>query len=104
MTEQTTAEVGATCAACRQSMLIADGCTLRIYTVNGIAYRRLPYVWEETWGPRGPEAERCNDCGARLGHLHHPGCDLEECPKCGQQVLGGLGCECGLTWTSEKEE
>ena len=35
---------------------------------------------------------RCGDCGSTPGHLHHPGCDMERCPRCGGQLLG---CECG---------
>lgn len=34
---------------------------------------------------------RCHDCGADEGGYHHPGCDMEKCPRCGGQ-LTGCGC------------
>lgn len=33
----------------------------------------------------------CHDCGAKQGELHHPGCDSEECPRCGGQYFA---CKC----------
>jgi len=29
----------------------------------------------------------CHDCGAPEGYLHLPGCDMEECPICGGQLI-----------------
>jgi hypothetical protein len=34
----------------------------------------------------------CGDCGTAPGDLHHPNCDMEECPLCHQQAIG---CGCG---------
>ncbi len=36
---------------------------------------------------------RCRDCGIKHGGCHHPGCDVERCPKCGRQLItcGCLG-------------
>jgi hypothetical protein len=34
---------------------------------------------------------RCHDCHITRGSLHHPGCDMERCPKCGGQLIG-CGC------------
>ena len=35
----------------------------------------------------------CGVCGVSLGSFHHPGCDVEECPKCHEQLLF---CHCDL--------
>jgi hypothetical protein len=35
----------------------------------------------------------CHDCGAGEGQPHHPGCDAERCPVCGQQMMMCLGPE-----------
>lgn len=38
-----------------------------------------------------PKPTRCHDCGVQTGHLHHPGCDDEECPRCHGQ---SISCSC----------
>lgn len=33
----------------------------------------------------------CRDCGVALGEFHHPGCPVEECPRCGDRYVE---CDC----------
>jgi len=37
--------------------------------------------------------ERCHDCNIlnKQGNIHHLGCDMERCPKCGLQLIS-CGC------------
>jgi len=39
------------------------------------------------------ESIPCHDCGAVKGQYHIPGCDVEECPSCREQLLS---CDCEL--------
>jgi hypothetical protein len=68
------------CKTCGQEMNLASGCTLRRYANE--KKDRLPYM------PEDPERNpRCHDCGVQPGQFHHPGCDMEECPDCGGQLI-----------------
>jgi hypothetical protein len=77
----------ATCRWCEEPM---DGrpCTAQTAVVEGVAYHRIPY------GSLG--WEHCNDCASPHGGLHHPGCDLEQCPRCLGQAIS-----CGCRWASD---
>ena len=77
----------AMCPACLLEMLTADGCTVRSVDIGGVIHLRLRL--DVVDAPHG----RCNDCGVLPGALHHPDCDLETCPACGQQFIG---CACEI--------
>jgi hypothetical protein len=34
---------------------------------------------------------RCHDCNIVHGGHHHPGCDVERCPRCSRQLIS-CGC------------
>jgi hypothetical protein len=33
------------------------------------------------------QSQNCPDCGVPAGVMHEQGCDLEQCPNCGRQLL-----------------
>jgi hypothetical protein len=66
----------ALCECCNQEMFTAVTCTANPpFAVDGTTY--TPFAAEED----------CGDCGVSAGGLHHPGCEIESCPCCGEQRL-----------------
>ncbi len=86
---------GAVCEYCGQRMLIADGCTCSTIIYKGKSYKRIPFGE----GSFPAEDDRCHDCGTMVGFYHHSGCDNEECPICGEQLLG---CDCDIEFATEE--
>lgn len=87
-------EIGALCKECKRGMIESDGCRLfGIPMKDGSTGDPIKHGKElrADWGRDGG---RCHDCGAKVGQYHHPGCDVEECPGCGGQLIG---CECLAT-------
>jgi hypothetical protein len=69
----------AVCAWCGREMSTGASCTEGTLHSGGV-------VW-----PLSPATSRCHDCGVRPGGLHHPGCDMQRCPRCGGQLIS-CGC------------
>lgn len=80
----------AVCEYCDQDMMRNVACTLVTYNdfPDGVERARTPYYDD----PEYPE--HCRDCGTPRGQLHHPGCDVERCPRCKWQAIS---CECATS-------
>lgn len=86
----------AVCTTCdREMMGSVLGCTGAVFEFRGcgsepVKFNPLRHGQETRYcEPLGPEP--CHDCGAPIGTFHHPGCDMEECPKCLRQAIS---CDC----------
>ena len=80
----------ATCGYCGRKM--HKGCKRHWYIIDGKEYEAIKYGDPMERLP-ADVSETCHDCGAHIGEYHHPGCDMERCPKCGGQMIGFHGCK-----------
>lgn len=72
--------------------------TIEHYTVEGVAYPRIRYGSELGFQPDWTRA--CGDCAVAVGQFHLDHCDIETCPRCGQQALS---CPCAYAeWEKER--
>jgi hypothetical protein len=73
------------CPWCEQDTKRTASCTVQsIEFPDGVKLPPLAYEPEAGAGP-------CQDCGAPPGGIHHPGCEIERCPRCSGQLLS-CGC------------
>lgn len=71
-------------------MLAVPSCKPFRVRIDGMDYMRLRYGQEKRDGDiQIPDI--CHDCEVMIGGYHHPGCDMERCPKCGGQFMV---CDC----------
>ena len=72
------------CSYCNQEM--KDNSTFKCSANLFIEFPdgvKLPPSLEHFNEPNG----RCHDCNVKHGYPHHPGCDVERCPRCGGQLI-----------------
>lgn len=87
----------AICTECNQEMTTATGCSAEQFDdfSDKVVRDRIRFGDETRFGPwgveRGAVGTRCHDCGVEFGQFHHPGCDVEECPRCHRQAIS---CDC----------
>ena len=75
----------AICDWCEKEITETDNCpaNTEVEFQDGIKMPSIPYPEDETI--------HCHDCGVAPGKYHHPGCDMERCPRCGGQLIS---CDC----------
>lgn len=88
----------AICRDCDQEMKTADGCTVTELTCQGERFPTFPYGRDPGWPATHA---RCGDCGARRGHHHHIGCDVQRCPRCRGQLIS---CDCRFDQLADEYE
>lgn len=76
------------CELCNKIMLEADGCSYTKIKYNGKIYDRIR-VGEEFDLMSGAmsDGERCSDCGAKVGEVHHYRCAKENSPVDHTQMI-----------------
>ena len=84
-----------TCNHCKEKMedLSIESCIkIPILYPDGIKLDPLTSHFKEKSG-------RCHDCNIVHGGYHHPGCDVEKCPRCEGQLI-----TCGCLSSNKGEE
>ena len=79
------------CISCCNDMTEVKSCNRNAQLwlgKNQQMYPTIPYINPATFDAENPN---CHDCGVQIGAKHHPGCDMERCPRCGGQLIS-CGC------------
>lgn len=79
----------AICEWCRREMMDHVTCTEERYLFSDGSFERFKIGVGP--GERSIRFDTCGDCGAPRGGFHHPGCDMEACPRCRHQAIM---CDC----------
>lgn len=90
----------AVCRYCGLEMTAGDGAAVRGCSPDPVAIEGTSYQPVRCGSERGWRLARgrCGDCGAWRGEVHHHGCDVELCPRCGGQLI-----TCGCLWADEED-
>ena len=82
----------AICKICGGEMLEHVGCKIGICNCNGKSYPRIIFGAEKRFEDVFVEDD------------HHLGCDIEECPVCGEAIYGDCECQLILPDLADMEE
>ncbi|HYC83023.1 MAG TPA: hypothetical protein VEB60_00535 [Candidatus Paceibacterota bacterium] len=84
----------ARCEQCLQQFHQADACTWQHVEIEGQVYgREGTYAFGKRFEQAvNADKDRCDDCGVLAGSVHHFGCTLERCPRCGE-ALATCACD-----------
>ena len=93
--------MGSICTWCNEDMSKVSTCRGNDFVeIDGVKWPSIPYINSFVFPPGehgassvivGELSDRCHDCNVQLAAKHHPGCDMERCPKCGGQLIS-CGC------------
>ena len=77
---------------CHDDMEETDTCSKKQIKINGKWYKRNTTDFDND--------KRCHDCNIvnKKGNVHHFSCDMETCPRCGEQLIG---CDCTIDTNKE---
>jgi hypothetical protein len=73
------------CPSCNQDIQFAGTCRLKKIIYGAEEYFSVKFGNEKNYSNH--KLERCIDCNVKKGGYHHSGCEMEECPKCGETLL-----------------
>jgi hypothetical protein len=76
------------CQYCGSSAAEARSCSQPTLTIGETQHWRVRIGEEQ---PLLVTGDRCPECGAPRGGVHHSGCPLEQCPRCRGQLIA---CRC----------
>lgn len=79
------------CPRCNGEKKPGTACTSEPVVINNANVPRLPFGKDGAPDINGQMPRYCPSCNTPVDGYHHFGCDFEECPNCGRQLLS-CGC------------
>jgi len=77
--------------SCKDNDRVALKDTGKAGRIGYVMHTTIPYINPATL--YDVNNTNCHDCGVQIGAKHHLNCDMERCPKCGNQLIS-----CGCLW------